>query len=283
MHFDTPAFRHVLGVAPDVPLATWYDLLGVPADADRQAVEQAVFARMVQVRKYQVGAYQEQALALLSELGQAYVSLTDPESRAQYDASLKPADEHIAATEAAVEAQPADRTSCPKCGKPMAATSAVCLHCGFKRRSPTSQAASREPAPSPAAAFNMPLSELMRQDLTPEQIMARLRLMGEVYRAQKNGAAVWFPPKFCDFCHRPLPARADAHGLSGTALARLPAYVSFFAKRLEAQGRDRFTWPLEQEDRQRVGKAIAGGDASHMRLFCRRCTERLLSSTEKES
>src|SRR5688572_24356598 len=88
MSFAGPEHRRVLGVSADAPLATCYDLLGISRSASKDDVEQAMLRRMVQVRKYQVGAYQIQALELMSDLGQAYVTLSNPQARAAYDRSL---------------------------------------------------------------------------------------------------------------------------------------------------------------------------------------------------
>ena len=155
----------------------------------------------------------------------------------------------------------------------MPAASAVCLHCGFKRRSPTSKAEQSGLSPGSPA-----ISELLRQDLTPEQLLARLRLSSSVYQAQRSATSAWsaVPPCFCSFCHHPLATRNDAHALATSHLAQLPIFVEFYARRLQAQGKEHFEWPLNSDDFRRVGQAIHGSGARRLRLFCRSCIERIL-------
>jgi hypothetical protein len=321
MSFAGPEHRRVLGVAADAPLATWYDLLGISPSASREDVEQAMLRRMVQVRKYQVGAYQMQALQLMSDLGQAYVTLSNPQARAAYDRSLSAlagADQTVEDVAAEVLAEagrqrvrvplvdtstpkplpqkrplpatlpqtaaPADpdRPPCPQCGKPMPKASAVCMHCGFKRaRGSSVKPPPRAEAEAPLAGLSdAAISDLLRLNLSPEQTLARLQLMSNLYHAQRDGGAYWTsaPPMFCSFCRHPLALRTDAHALSAESLAGYEMYVTYFVKKREAQGKLKVAWPLSPADLTRVTDAICGGNPQAMRVFCRTCAERILAS-----
>jgi hypothetical protein len=157
----------------------------------------------------------------------------------------------------------------------MPAASLVCYQCGHRQARPA--AAAVGPAPAQPAPF---AAELLRQDLTPEQLLARLQLMRSVYVAGRRAALLWTKgiPCFCHYCHRPLAARSDAYGLESSTLARLEEYLAHVAKRLEAQGKQRFAWPLSAESLKEISRFVLGDNAQSMRLFCRSCVERILKS-----
>jgi hypothetical protein len=314
MQFDDPVYRQILGLPAAAPLADWYDLLGVPRGESREsALQQAMLGRIAQVRRYQLGAYQSQALELINELSQAYVCLSDAGSRLAYDAgqvveaeaaepgglarmpvspatplrSGKPPPESRQPLESQPRPKPVAAGVCPQCGKPMPAQGSVCYHCGFRSaakpdRTGEGQAATR------MLAFGC--DELLRQDLSPEQILARLRLMRESQKASNLGGSHWTRPtmsvanssghaqSFCQSCRRPLMNRSDAYGIRNNELASMVDYISEFAKKLEALGQQKFTWPLGKKDLLRARDRIPARDSTSVRLYCQRCYERLAKS-----
>jgi hypothetical protein len=277
----------------------------------------------VQVRKYQVGAYEEQALTLLNELGLAFVTLTDDESRAQYDRSLSSTFisgagvEDIAAevlgerlppprppawteadkptrvpprpTKPAPQLEAPSKIACPQCGKPMPAASSVCYQCGYKRAAPAAGKAKPVGAGQPAAgAVELPeaarvsfsATELLRQDLSPEQLLSRLQTTRALYRARQLADRLLTPGSVhsCHFCMRSLRVRSDTYALESATLCQLEEYLLHVARRLEALGKEQFTWPPPDEELARISGTVVGGNPHSMRLFCRACTERMLKS-----
>ena len=73
--------------------------------------------------------------------------------------------------------------------------------------------------------------------------------------------------------HTPEPVDLSAESVAGYEM-----YVTYFAKKREAQGKLRLTWPLSPADLARVTEAIRGGSPQAMRLFCHTCAERILAS-----
>ena len=284
---EDPAYLHILGLPAGTPLSNWYDLLGVPVfEGDRQKLEQAMLNRVVLVRRYQVGAYQQQSLALLNELSQAYVCLTDEESRQQYDRSLRDAStatkfEAVGRAEPKPqEPSPDAAPTCPQCAKPMPARTAICLHCGYRRAKP---APSRADTLSSAAAAAPPAFgsvELLRQDLSPEQLLARLNLMRGLYQANRLGDKHWISNHglFCQLCRRPLATRTDAYGLDTPLLSSTVEFVNQYARRLEGLGKQQFQWPLNAKSFADLRETIARQSPQAVRLFCRNCAERYLKS-----
>lgn len=69
---------------------THYELLGIPLFADDRAAAASAYAeRYASVRRYEVGNYSDQALALLEELSSAFKCLTDEQRKAEYDNRLR--------------------------------------------------------------------------------------------------------------------------------------------------------------------------------------------------
>ncbi|MBP85483.1 MAG: hypothetical protein CMJ64_02010 [Planctomycetaceae bacterium] len=88
--FDDSAFRTILNLAPEQELKDWYALLGVQQfESDVAAIDAAILQRFALVQRYQVGSYEEQALALLDELGRDYSCLSDDQERSAYEQSLR--------------------------------------------------------------------------------------------------------------------------------------------------------------------------------------------------
>jgi type IV pilus assembly protein PilM len=85
-----------------------YQLLGLsPQESDPQRIELAAMERIAFVRRYQVGTHEQLAQQLLSELSAAYVCLSDPQRKRQYDLSLT----STAASEPLMEALPLGASS----------------------------------------------------------------------------------------------------------------------------------------------------------------------------
>lgn len=67
-----------------------YALLGLkPFEQDTGRIQEAYARSMVVVRKYQVGAHMEVAQRVISELSEAYATLTHPQQRQAYNAALR--------------------------------------------------------------------------------------------------------------------------------------------------------------------------------------------------
>lgn len=78
-----------LDIPADHRPPTYYDLLGLRLlEEDQVRIQQAALDRLAHVRKYQLSQHGEQALRLLDLMSKAYVCLTDPALKAQYDQQL---------------------------------------------------------------------------------------------------------------------------------------------------------------------------------------------------
>jgi hypothetical protein len=120
--------REWLGV--ERPEPSYYGLLGVPElETDEEVILQAGRRVKRKVRAYQIGLYRKQALGLLSEVGQAVSTLTNPEKKRAYDNELMGrwreqaealAQEHLGQGERTPDALEAWLTACRERGLPVA-------------------------------------------------------------------------------------------------------------------------------------------------------------------
>jgi len=68
---------------------TYYQLLGIaPNETDAEVIQEAALRQASHIRTYQTGRYAKESQALLNEIGQAKVTLLNPEKRKEYDARL---------------------------------------------------------------------------------------------------------------------------------------------------------------------------------------------------
>jgi hypothetical protein len=89
---DGPAdpYRDWLNVATIERPPSHYALLGLPElEDDRRAIQEAARRAKKTVRAYQIGAYRDQAVALLAEIARAVDTLTDADKKAEYDAERR--------------------------------------------------------------------------------------------------------------------------------------------------------------------------------------------------
>lgn len=88
--FDTPVLRKILGIAAEVRLTDWYDVLGVPRFcADGKVLEAALRSRLEHARQFEIGSYLEPTQLVLEELAKAWIWLLDADRRARYDVWLR--------------------------------------------------------------------------------------------------------------------------------------------------------------------------------------------------
>jgi len=81
--------RELIGIGCDPADCDHYRLLGLPAFVDDVAqIDRAYENRYASIRRYEVGAYGDQATALMKEVSNAYTCLRNPESKQRYDAEL---------------------------------------------------------------------------------------------------------------------------------------------------------------------------------------------------
>jgi len=84
------AYQAWLGLPREAADADYYRLLGLTRfEADCGKVHAAYEQRHAVVRRYEVGAYAEQALQILEELSAAYCCLTSAARKAEYDEQLR--------------------------------------------------------------------------------------------------------------------------------------------------------------------------------------------------
>jgi hypothetical protein len=316
MQRDDDAYRHILSRSAAAPLATHYELLGVAqGESDRAALEQAMLDCVIKVRRYQVGAYQQQALELLNALGEAYVCLTDEETRREYERSLgigrtssyggsATAEAHgpaadatpwpvaatdlpkatprapswpaIPADETPVEALSPTAAVCPQCGKPMSARLTTCYHCNYRRGPAAAAPAGQDEG---RATMQFSADDLVRQDITPEQLLARFHLMRDMYQAKKLARKYWVStqPNLCQRCNHKLASSNDAHAIPSAVLSTLSEFVVQFARRQQSLGKH-FDWPLSQSAIEELQEEIVGRKHQSVRLYCRNCSEKLFRS-----
>jgi len=89
---DGPAdsYRDWLNVATLERPPSHYALLGLPElEDDGRAIQKAAREAKKTVRAYQIGAYRDQAVALLAEIGRAVDALTDAGKKAAYDGARR--------------------------------------------------------------------------------------------------------------------------------------------------------------------------------------------------
>ena len=68
---------------------TYYQLLGIASDeADSEVIREAALRQVNHIRTYQTGPNAQICQTLLNEIGQARVTLLNPEKRKDYDARL---------------------------------------------------------------------------------------------------------------------------------------------------------------------------------------------------
>ena len=90
MNAQIDPYREWLQIPPDRRPPTHYDLLGLPAfQADPAKAHAAASERIAHVRKYQMGAHSDLAIAVMGEISRALTCLADPAARRQYDATLR--------------------------------------------------------------------------------------------------------------------------------------------------------------------------------------------------
>jgi len=86
---DFDPYWEWLGIAPYYRPPNHYQLLGLPElESDLQAIAQAADARMVEIRKYQMGPRGRFTQKLLNELAAARVCLLNAPSKSAYDTGL---------------------------------------------------------------------------------------------------------------------------------------------------------------------------------------------------
>src|SRR5438067_13081782 len=77
-----------LGLPPDSWPPDHYRLLGLePGESDPERIEQRVHERLEMVRRYQL-IRPEQVTEAMNRLAQAFVCLTDPKAKREYDTAL---------------------------------------------------------------------------------------------------------------------------------------------------------------------------------------------------
>lgn len=91
--------RTVQDTAARLGELTFYELLGVPPDANEKQIREAFHekARVFHVDRYSedLGHLREPMLRIFGEMSRAHSSLTDREARAEYDASLELAEKGV--------------------------------------------------------------------------------------------------------------------------------------------------------------------------------------------
>jgi hypothetical protein len=155
----------------------------------------------------------------------------------------------------------------------------VCYHCGFRR---AADGPSAPPSAGDALVAYRDAAELARQDLTPEQILERLREARFLYRAGQRGSSAWrnaFPlDRVCYACHVVLEREIDACGLEENAICDTREYLSLQGRKVQALGRRVFQWPLSDADLQFVRQTLRDRRRNRVLLLCRSCARKLLKS-----
>jgi hypothetical protein len=321
-----PVCKQILGIETVDPVGDWYVLLGVDKfESDEVILDQAMLKRFESVRRYQVGKYEEQALRLLDELGRAYACLTNVEERREYDKTLSASSTHdtiatnelSASTEAAsvapVPVAPsqnertantsnsvaADSATCPQCRKPSSPKARVCYQCGYRK--PVEAKSQIKPSGQSVVHGERSLRELVRQDLTPQQLLARLQEARKLTSATKLASGVWKAPtqqkahskswsngrseasSRCHRCRKGLMHASNAFGIQQAEVRGTLEFVRLYAKKLESLGREQFDWPLSDTDVQRLLKMISAIGSNGIALFCYGCAVKILRSPKLSS
>src|SRR5437879_471158 len=82
-------YHRWLAIPPRHRPPTYYQLLGIASDeADPEVIREAALRQVNHIRTYQTGPHAQVCQALLNEIGQARVTLLNPEKRKDYDARL---------------------------------------------------------------------------------------------------------------------------------------------------------------------------------------------------
>lgn len=314
--FEDPASKKILGLEGDATISDWYSLLGVEKfESDEAKIDQAMLQRFEQVRRYQVGNYENQSQRLIAELGRAYACLTDEEDRRSYDKTLGgdtvadaieavllndmvetiavPAETPVASVDSAgtevAEEVPPDNKTCPRCGKPTSPKAPVCYQCGYKKPSVLEQRAKGNSQGISSSA--MLVQDLVRQDLTPQQLLSRIKEMRKFANATKRAAGIWRAPtnsnrksgpreanSHCRSCTKGLMHASDAHAILDSEVRGTIEFVQSYARKLEALGRVRFHWPLRDEDIREVQQQMPELGSNSVDLYCRGCASRIFRS-----
>jgi len=325
--FRDPVYPQMLGMDSGELIKDCYALVGVKQfESDETEIEQAILRRFEQVRRYQVGKYEDYALQLIDALGRAYSCLTNDQEREAYNRTLeggKPASAiserkpptHVAsAPDVAAKKPPVggrtpkptpsdgppaegNKGLCPQCGKITAPKAPVCYQCGFKK--PAIKRAAPSPKKRQSGTGNSPFREFVRQDLTPEQLLARLREERLLIDAMKRASGLWKPPAVekaygrqresseassrCRRCGKGLMRASDAYCLFVADVRRTVEFANTYGRKLQSLGRAQFEWPLSSIDVLRVQKMIPETDAGKLHMYCRGCAQRILRSPKVTS
>lgn len=82
-------YHRWLAIPRDQRPPTFYQLLGIaPNETDAEVIKEAALRQASHIRTYQTGRYAKESQALLNEIGQAKVTLLNPDKRKEYDARL---------------------------------------------------------------------------------------------------------------------------------------------------------------------------------------------------
>ncbi len=322
--FNEPIYKKIMGLEANATIRDWYSLLGLAKfESDETKIDEAMLQRFEQARRYQVGNYEDQALRLIDELGRAYACLTDDDARRNYDRTLggKAGSDAVAdaieevllsdvvetnessanaatalidsvGTKTAKEVPPDDRT-CPQCGKPTSPKAPVCYQCGYKKESPLERRASEKL--SVATASSPGLRDLVRQDLSPQQLLGRLKEAKKLSKARNLSIGIWVEPRRdrrmqdteassrCARCGRGLMHQTDAFGMRESDVRDTLEFIHFYAKKLESLGREQFAWPLSDDDARRVRESMSGFRPDDVALFCRSCAAKYIRAQRVDS
>jgi hypothetical protein len=115
MEFDP--YHRWLAIPKGQRPPTYYQLLGLATDErDAEVIEEAALRQTSHVRTYQTGPYAEQCLAILNEIGQARVTLLNPDKRREYDARIQGhlAPAALVPAQASLSADPPGRLPSPR-------------------------------------------------------------------------------------------------------------------------------------------------------------------------
>lgn len=320
--FNEPIYKKILGLVADSNVSDWYSLLGVEQfESDEVKIDQAMLRRFEQARRYQVGNYEDQALRLIDELGRAYACLTNDETRRSYDKTLGgqaasdsfagavealllnevvethlvPDETHVThvdATEVEAASSPTpDNSKCPQCGRPTSPKAPVCYQCGHKKES----APEPKTKPGTNAAAGVSLRELANQELSPQQMLARLQEMKALTRAQYLARGHWVAPRSgfkkktvepvsrCRRCGRGLSHASSVYGFRESDIRNTLEFIESYAKKLESLGRDQFEWPLREDDVRRIRQSMAGFRPDNVALYCYGCAVKFFRSPRVDS
>lgn len=327
--FNEPVYKKILGLEGNRIVSDWYSLLGVAKfESDEAKIDEAMLRRFEQARRYQVGSYENQALRLIDELGRAYACLTNDDTRLSYDktlgdqpdsdafadamealllnevvetntdvveANVVPAEAHVAPVDLPkreAAKQPANNdTTCPQCGKPTSPKAPVCYQCGYKKQTNPKQVSKENKRGNDSTGDSF--QALVRQDLTPEQLLTRLREMRKLTNAANLAEEIWKAPKpsirkggreepssHCRDCGKGLMRLSDAFGIRESELRRTRSFVESYARKLVSLGRANFEWPLTDEDIRQVQQQMAEPRGINISLYCRGCASRIFRSPQ---